>query len=102
MICKSYNLFFDTISSRLRISILELLMQKPMCVNEISQALNEEQSKISHNLKKLAECHVIDVKQQGKKRIYSLNKETIEPLMRLVEKHVQTYCGKECMKRGRK
>jgi len=74
-------------------------MQKPMCVNEIAEALNQEQSKISHNLKKLTDCHFIDVKQEGKKRIYSLNKETIEPLMRLVEMHVSQFCGQECMKR---
>jgi len=70
-------MFFETIASRLRIAILELLMQGPKSVNEICESLNEEQSKISHNLKKLAECHFVDVQQEGKKRVYSINKETI-------------------------
>jgi len=100
MKCPSYNLFFETISPRIRIKILELLRNKPMSVTEIASALNEEQSKVSHNLKRLKDCHLLDVKQQGKKRIYSLNKETMLPLMKLVEKHVQKFCCKECnMKR---
>ncbi len=96
MKCKSYNAFFEVIANKTRIEILELLMEKQMCVSEICNALNHEQSKISHNLKKLADCHFIDVEREGKKRVYSLNRKTILPLMQLVEKHVQGYCGKEC------
>ncbi|MBW2982451.1 metalloregulator ArsR/SmtB family transcription factor [Candidatus Woesearchaeota archaeon] len=102
MKCPSYNLFFETISPRIRVRILELLRKKPMSVSEIVKALNEEQSKISHSLKRLSECHLLDVKQQGKKRIYSLNKDTMLPLMKLVEKHVKRYCCKECRIKGEK
>ena len=70
-----------------------------MSVNEICEALKEEQSKISHNLKKLSDCHFLDVEQKGKQRIYSLNKETIVPLMKLVSKHVAKYCCTECKRR---
>lgn len=99
MKCKSYNLFFETISSKTRLRILELLNVRPMSVTEICKALNEEQSKISHNLKNLADCHFLDIEKQGKKRIYSLNKETIVPLMKLVEKHVEKYCKDLCMRK---
>jgi len=98
MKCKSYNLFFETISAKTRLRILEALKVKQMSVTEICKALDEEQSKISHNLKNLTECHFLDVKKQGKKRIYSLNKETIVPLMKLVEKHVEKYCKEPCMR----
>jgi|SRR3989344_8973742 len=96
MKCPSYNYFFETISSRIRVKIINLLMTRPMSVTEICKDIKEEQSKVSHNLKKLASCNVLEVKKQGKNRIYSLNKETILPLMKLVEKHVQKYCRKEC------
>ena len=85
MKCNSYKTFFETISSDIRLKILEILEVRPMSVTEICQTLAEEQSKISHNLKCLAECHFLDVKKQGKKRIYSLNKDTILPLMKLVD-----------------
>jgi len=102
MKCPSYNLFFETISPKIRIKILELLKNKAMSVSEIASALKEEQSKISHNLKRLSDCHLLDVRQEGKKRIYSLNKETMVPLMRLVEKHVKRFCCKECGMKGGK
>ena len=96
MKCYSYNSFFNTISTKTRLNILELLKTKSMSVTEICTALKEEQSNISHNLKCLTECHFVDVKKEGKKRIYSLNKETIVPLLELVDKHVKRYCCKEC------
>ncbi|MBU2634526.1 MAG: metalloregulator ArsR/SmtB family transcription factor [Nanoarchaeota archaeon] len=98
MKCKSYNLFFETISHKLRLKIVELLREKPLTVNEIAKKLNEEQSKISHNLKKLSDCHFVEFKKDGKNRIYSLNKETIVPLIKLVEKHVEKHCGDICRK----
>ena len=102
MKCRSYNVFFETIGSKTRLRILELLQTKPMAVAEICNKIGEEQSNVSHNLKKLAECHFIDVKKQGKQRIYSLNKETMVPLLNLVTKHVTKYCCKECKMKVKK
>ncbi len=96
MKCPSYNIFFETISTKVRMEILSLLRHKSMSVSEICKSLGEEQSKISHNLKKLVECHILEAKQKGKQRIYSLNKDTVLPILDLVEKHVQKYCGGEC------
>ena len=102
MKCKSYYKFFETVSPLIRWRILELLQKRPMSVTEICNALGEEQSKISHHIKCLSDCHFLDVKKQGKKRIYSLNKETILPLMKLVGKHVEKYCKEFCKLRIRK
>lgn len=96
MKCNSYKKFFDTISNNTRLSIIEVLKEKKLSVSEICKILNEEQSKISHNLKCLADCNFIDVKKDGKRRIYSLNKETILPLMAIVEKHVNSFCCEKC------
>lgn len=75
-----------------------LLREGAKSVSEICKVLEEEQSKISHNLKKMVECRILEVKQKGKQRIYSLNKDTVIPILDLVEKHVHKYCGQECMK----
>ena len=99
MKCPSYNVFFETISNKTRMKIIEALRLSEKSVNEICKAVNEEQSKVSHNLKKLIDCNFLDVKSDGKKRIYSLNKDTITPILKLVEKHVQTYCGERCNKK---
>jgi len=99
MKCHAYNIFFETIGNKTRLKILEVLQEKPRSVSEICRSLKEEQSKISHNLKCLTDCHFLDVEQKGKQRIYSLNKDTIMPLMKLVSDHVKKYCCDECRMR---
>ena len=99
MKCPSYNLFFEIISNKTRMKIIEALALGEKSVSEICKLINEEQSKVSHNLKKLTECHFLDVKRKGKKRIYSLNKDTVSPILRLVEEHVRKYCKGACNKK---
>ena len=96
MKCPAYNMFFETIAPEMRVKILFALKTKPMNVTELANYLKEEQSKISHNLRKLTQCRLLDVKQKGKQRIYSLNKKTVLPLLKLVEKHVKCNCCEGC------
>ena len=97
MKCPAYK-FFETIAPDMRVKILFALKNSAMSVNELAESLGEEQSKVSHNLKKLIECRFLEVERKGKRRIYSLNKETVLPLLKLVEKHVQRFCCEGCSK----
>lgn len=90
-------LFFETLGTQLKINIISKLKEKPLSVTELSRELTQERSKVSHALISLLECGFVNVKKSDKKRIYSLNKETILPLLNLVEKHVKKYC-KVCKK----
>jgi DNA-binding transcriptional ArsR family regulator len=67
-------------------------MENPMSVNELAEALGQEQSMISHNLKPLLRCRFIFSKRQGKKRIYSANSETIGALFAVIGSHAQRFC----------
>jgi ArsR family transcriptional regulator, zinc-responsive transcriptional repressor len=96
----SYINFFANFSNKTRMEIIELLYEGDLSVNNISEKLNEEQSKISHNLKKLNQCNIVEVKRVGKERIYSLNKKTAIPLLKIVEKHVIGNCA-NCPRRCR-
>jgi len=87
------HLFFETLGNRLKIEILIKLKKKPLNVNDLSKQLNQERSKVSHSLNSLLRCGFVNVKKEGKNRIYSLNKDTVFPLLNLVEKHVKKYCG---------
>ena len=98
MICKSYDSFFENFSNKTRMKIIESLRKGPKSVTEICKDTNEEQSKVSHNLKRLTDCHFLDVERNGKKRIYSLNKDTIIPLLGMVSNHVKKYCCEVCNK----
>src|SRR3989338_6314603 len=99
MKCSSYELFFETFSNKTRMKIIEALSVSSKSVTELSKITNEEQSQVSHNLRKLMECHFLDVERKGKQRIYSLNKDTIIPILKLVETHVHKYCNEECGKK---
>ena len=84
--------FFKVLANPTRLAILEALRKEPRSVNEIAGALKQEQSMISHNLGPLEKCGFIFSQRKEKRRIYSLNKETAEPLFELVDYHSQKYC----------
>lgn len=94
----SYENFFVNLSNKTKLGIILCLKDKPLCVNEIAEKTNGEQSNVSHHLKKLASCHILNIKKDGKQRIYSLNKETVAPMLKLVEQHVSKNCVVECGK----
>jgi DNA-binding transcriptional ArsR family regulator len=87
--------FFSTLSNPTRLAILELLRDGPRNVTEISEALNQEQSMISHNLKPLERCRFVFSERKKKKRFYSLNKETTEKLFKIFSYHAKKYCPTE-------
>ena len=91
------NLFFETLGTRLKIGIIDKLKYGSLSVNELSRQIGQERSKVSHALLSLGECGFVDARKEGKRRIYSLNKETIIPLLNLAERHVKKYC-KACRK----
>ena len=93
---RSYNNFFTNFANKTRFKIIMLLRKKSLNVNSICKEIKEEQSKVSHNLRTLVRCHILNVKKKGKERIYSINKSTINPLFKVVENHVRKCCLKRC------
>ena len=88
----TYHIFFSKLSNPLRIKIITSLDEKPKSVNELIEDLNVEQSKLSHALKELKECNIVNVQKKGKQRVYNLSKSII-PILRLIECH-----SKNCAK----
>lgn len=95
------HLFFETLGTGLKVNIIMELKDKSLSVNELSKQLGEERSKVSHALKSLLMCAFVKVKKNGRERVYSLNVDTILPLLNIVDKHVKKYC-KVCKKQGEK
>ncbi len=91
-----YHFFFGNLSNPLKIDIITVLKNKNLSVTELVSELNAEQSKLSHALASLRHCHIVEVKRKGKKRIYSLNKQTILPILKILDKHEKKYCKKCC------
>ena len=92
MKCKAYHVFFGSLANPLKIEIITYLKTKPASVTELVKKLKVEQSKLSHALASLKHCHVVEVKKDGKSRIYSLNKKTILPILEILDKHREHFC----------
>jgi DNA-binding transcriptional ArsR family regulator len=96
MLNKQYKEFFKTLGNQQRVEIILALLEGPLSVTNVVEKVKGVQSTVSHNLKRLERCSFVEVKINGKQRIYSVNKRTIAPLFRLIEKHADKYCKNLC------
>ena len=89
-----YYTFFTNLSNPLKIDIILKLKERKMTVDELKSTLGVEQSKVSHALSCLKECNIVVMEKKGKNRIYSLNKKTIIPILKILDKHSMKFCKK--------
>ncbi len=95
-----YHYCFDVLGNPLRISIIQLLKEKPRSVSELSKQLDEEQSKVSHSLAALKKCNFVEAKRDGKKLVYSLRETFLknmkgDNLFEAIEAHYKEH-GPNC------
>jgi len=94
--CATYVQFFQSLADPTRLEIIKQLRSGPKNVSELSTTLKFEQSRLSHNLRKLKELGFVTVTPKGKQRIYGIDKNTILPLLKLIDGHVNTYYKHYC------
>jgi DNA-binding transcriptional ArsR family regulator len=87
----SHKLLLRAIANETRFAIISLLKERPFSVGEICDKLGFEQSRVSHNLKCLIDCGFVNIEQDGRNRIYSLDDKTVRPMLVLMGKHVERY-----------
>jgi len=91
---KPYALFFQALANQTRMQVLRLLSEKGgMSVSEICNELGLEQTHVSHNLKCLTFCGLVTPSREGKSRIYSINEQTVLPLLKVVDNHLRNYAS---------
>lgn len=78
---KIFKAFCD--ANRLR--ILNLLKQGEMCGCRLLEELNIEQPTLSHHMRILCDANIIDGRKEGKWTYYSLNKEGIIIVKKILE-----------------
>lgn len=93
-----YHIFFTNLANPLKMDIMLSLRKGNKSVNELCKELKFEQSKISHALACLKKCNIVNSKQEGKKRIYSLNNKTITPMLKILDRHSISFCNKKSCK----
>jgi len=88
----AYKIFFGTLVSESRLKIVNFLRDGKKNVSEIMSELKMDQTVVSHDLSRLKRCGFVKMETDGKYRYYSLNEETIKPLMKLIDEHMSEYC----------
>ena len=70
-----------------RFNILELLQKnKEMSVNELVIKLKKDQPLVSHHLKALRQCNIVNSKESGKSTIYFISNKEISNLIKEIVK----------------
>ena len=72
--------------------LLISLRERPKSVGELSGELSEERSKVSHGLRILRECRLVLARREGRQVFYSINEDTVKPLLEIVDRHAGKYC----------
>jgi DNA-binding transcriptional ArsR family regulator len=94
----TYHVFFSNLANPLRVEIISALKEKEgECVNELSARLGVEQSKLSHALSALKKCNLVIAKRNGKHQLYFLNKRTMLPILKIIDKHAKDHCRGKCL-----
>lgn len=91
---KAYKMFLQTLAADARLKIIQVLEKKSLCANEIVTKTGYEQTLISHHLKVLEHHGMVFVEKRGKFKYYTLNQQTIQPLLGLIDAHTKQYCCK--------
>ena len=95
------HLFFEALSSPLRLKIVEVLMSGSKSVSELSGLIGAEQSRVSHALTALTDCKLVKCKKEGKSRIYSIADPIVENIIKMVIEYECRTC-KSCSRLAKK
>lgn len=71
-----------------RVHILSLLVDRELCVTDISEAVALSQSAISHQLRLLKQMHLIKYRRDGKNILYSLADDHVLTILQMGLEHV--------------
>lgn len=80
---------FKIFGDSTRIKIIYLIYKNKVCVNDIAQSLNMNQSAVSHQLKNLKNFRLVKSEKQGKEVYYTLDDEHIEKIFKLSLEHLK-------------
>ena len=80
--------FFKLFADEGRIKILKALLDGSKCVTHICEAVDMEQSAVSHNLAILRRANLVKAKRSEKKMVYSIADEHIRLILDMAIIHI--------------
>jgi DNA-binding transcriptional ArsR family regulator len=71
---------FNAVAEPRRREILDVLANEELAVNDLVRVLGVPQPQVSKHLRVLREVGVVDVRDQGRQRLYRLNGHALKPI----------------------
>ncbi|MUG47255.1 ArsR/SmtB family transcription factor [Paenibacillus woosongensis] len=81
--------WFKTFSDPTRLRIMDALLKKELCVQDLTVLLDMGQSAISHQLRTLRNMRIVKRRKAGKTVFYSLDDEHIEQIFLQTLQHIK-------------
>jgi DNA-binding transcriptional ArsR family regulator len=78
---------FNAVAEPRRRQILDVLAGGEQPVNEVVRALRVPQPQVSKHLRVLREVGVVDVRSEGRQRLYRLNGDALKPIHDWVQRY---------------
>lgn len=79
---------FKAFGDPTRVQILANLVDRELCVTDISEAVDLSQSAVSHQLRILKQMHLIKFRREGKNILYSLADDHVLTILQTGLEHV--------------
>jgi len=80
---------FKIFGDSTRIKIINILLKKELCVNEISEGINVSQSAVSHQLRILKQSKLVKFRKDGQTTYYSLADNHVEKIFMMGVEHIE-------------
>ncbi len=88
---ESLVLLFKVFANDVRLKLIEALTSGEKSVGELSEETGQMQTRVSHELRCLTVCGIVNFRREGKQIIYSLNERTVLPILETAEKHAEKF-----------
>jgi DNA-binding transcriptional ArsR family regulator len=85
---------FNAVAEPRRRQILDVLAGGERPVNDLVERLGLAQPQVSKHLRVLREVGLVDVRDEGRHRIYSLNGHRLKPIHDWVQSYERTWSGR--------
>jgi ArsR family transcriptional regulator len=80
---------FKVFGDSTRIKILYVLFEAEVCVCDLAQVLNMNQSAVSHQLKILKQSKLVKCRREGKSMFYSLADDHVRAIIAQGQEHIK-------------
>lgn len=77
-----FTLVFKALGDATRLQIVEMLSGNELCACKILEKFDITQPTLSHHMKSLTDCGIVNVRKDGKWSHYSLNENVLQELKR--------------------